>query len=53
MIDITYILKQDLAPVLLSLYHLDDQVCKTNKSVLLKKLEVGAETNISPRSEDI
>ena len=42
-----------LATVILSWYHLDNRVCKTNKSMLLKKLEVGAAPNISPKCEDI
>lgn len=41
------VLNHKLAPVPLSLYHLDSRMCTTKKSTLLKELEACAETNIS------
>lgn len=46
------VLSHELAPVQLSLYHLDGEMRKTKKLTLLKELEVAAESNISPSSEN-
>ena len=46
------VLSHELAPVQLSMYHLDGEICKTKKLTLLKELEVAAESNIPPSSEN-
>lgn len=48
-IDVAKILSYPITPVPLSMCHFDGEICKTQKSVLMKSLESGVEHNPPPR----